>query len=263
MSMLKDRYLDVCAGLIGEVGTADVTHRIPKNATLKQCVRYLEQHIIHDRQHFRYVRYMRMVDHYFRGYLGAHGGGRRPLIVHVDLGTGPGILNWVIYDYFQQSWRRRNRPQLVQFGYDQCPAMVKLAERIWTDFGLQHEVQFLDSPKALRKAVEAMTGEAYLLITFGHVLIQSYNPVDRSVIINFAKLCNRLARSRDAADVLAVDAYAHAYSRQFDEAAKCLHRELRGSSTNATAIYPWEIVSIPHSVLPEGSRALMSIRGSR
>lgn len=263
MSMLKDRYLDVCDGLIGEVGTAEVTHRIPTNATLKQCVRYLEQHIVHDRQHFRYDRYMRMVDHYFRGYLGAHGGGRRPLIVHVDLGTGPGIFNWVIYDYFQQSWRRRNRPQLVQFGYDQCPAMVKLAERIWTDFGLQHEVQFLDSPKALRKAVAAMTGEAYLLITVGHVLIQSYNPVDRSVIINFAKLCNRLARSRDAADVLAVDAYAHAYSRQFDEAAKCLHRELCGSSTNATAIYPWEIVSIPHSVLPEGSRALMSIRGSR
>ena len=83
------------------------------------------------------------------------------------------------------------------------------------------------------------------------------------VISSFAKLCNRLARGRDAADVLAVDAYAYDYSRQFDEAAKCLHRELRGSSTSATAIYPWNRVSIPHRVLPEGSRELMSIRGSR
>ena len=62
------------------------------------------------------------------------GGGRRPLIVHVDLGTGPGIFNWVVYDYVQQEWGRSNRPQLAQFGYDHCPAMVELAEQIWDGF---------------------------------------------------------------------------------------------------------------------------------
>ena len=259
MSTLKNRYLPVCDRLIREVGTEDVGYRIPKDATLKQCVSYVKQHVVHDRDHFRYLRYTRMVDHYFRKHLG---GERRSLIIHVDLGTGPGIFNWVVYDYVQQNWRPKNRPQLAQFGYDHCPTMVELAERIWTDFGLQHEVQFFASSKALRRAVDAMAGDAYLLITFGHVLIQSYNPIDRSVINSFAKLCNRLARGRDAADVLAVDAYAHDHSRQFQEAAKCLHRKLRGSATNATALHHWKTVSIPRSLLSEGSRALMSIRGS-
>ena len=263
MSMLKDRYLAVCDSLIRETGTENVGYRIPKDATLKQCVSYMNQHIVHDRQHFRYLRYMQMVDHYFRAYLGGPGGGRRPLIVHVDLGTGPGIFNWVVYDYVQQEWGRSNRPQLAQFGYDHCPAMVELAEQIWTDFGVPHEVQYFASSKPLRRAVDAITGDAYLLMTFGHVLIQSYNLIDRSVINSFAKLCNRLARGRNAVDVLAVDAYAYYRSQQFDKAAKRLHKELCGSSVNATARYPWKRVSLPDGVLPRGSRALMSLRGSQ
>lgn len=258
MITLKDRYLPVCDRLIRDAGTEDVGYRIPKDATLKQCVSYVKQHIVHDRDHFRYLRYTRMVEHYFRDHLGEE---RRSQIIHVDLGTGPGIFNWVVHDYVQQNWRPKSRPQLAQFGYDHCPVMVELAERIWAEFGLQHEAQFFSSSKALRRAVDAMAGDAYLLISFGHVLIQSFNPIDRSVIRGFAKLCNRLARGRDAADVLAVDAYAHDYSRQFQEAAKCLYRELRGSATNATDLHPWKSVRIPRSVLPEGSRALMSIRG--
>ena len=38
MSMLKGRYLAVCDRLIRETGTENVGHRIPKAATLKQCV---------------------------------------------------------------------------------------------------------------------------------------------------------------------------------------------------------------------------------
>ena len=263
MSMLKDRYLAVCDSLIRETGTEHVGHRIHKDATLKQCVSYMNQHIVHDREHFRFDRYMQMVDHYFRAYLGGPGGGRRPLIVHVDLGTGPGIFNWVVYDYVQQEWEQSNRPQLAQFGYDHCPAMVELANQIWTDFGLPHEVQYFASSKPLGRSVDAITGDAYLLVTFGHVLIQSYNPIDRSAINSFATLCNRLARGRDAVDVLAVDAYAHDYSRQFDKAAKRLQKELCGSSANATARDPWKRVSIPGSVLRDGARALMSLRGSQ
>ena len=259
MSSLKDRYLPVCDRLVRKVGTEHVGHRIPKGATLKQCVGYLNQHIVHDRTHFRYMRYFQMVDHYFRQHLGGSKQGRRPLIVHVDLGTGPGLFNWVVYDYVQQNWRPERRPQLAQFGYDHCPAMVELAERIWTRFKLSDEVQYFDSRKALRRAVDETPEDSYLLITFGHVLIQSYNLVDRSVISSFAKLCNRLAHGRDTVDVLAVDAYAYSRTQEFESATKCLHRKLR-DSTNATADHPWVRVSVPNSVLPGESRALLSLR---
>lgn len=262
MSTLKDRYLPVCDRLVQKVGTEHVGHRIPKDATLKQCVGYLNQYIVNSRTHFRYMRYSRMVDHYFRQHLGGTKERRRPLILHVDLGTGPGIFNWVVYDYVQQNWRPGRRPRLAQFGYDRCSAMVELARRIWKRFKLNDEVQFLDSRKALRRAVDAMPEDAYLLITFGHVLIQSYNPTDRSVIGTFAKLCNRLAHGRDTVDVLAVDAYAGYRTREFELATRCLHRKLKGS-VNATADHRWTRMSVPNSVLPDGSRALLSLRGAR
>lgn len=262
MSALKDRYLPVCDRLVQTVGTEDVGHQIPKDATLKQCVGYLNQYIVDTRTHFRYMRYSRMVDHYFRQHLGGSKQRHRPPIVHVDLGTGPGIFNWVVYDYVQQNWRPERRPRLTQFGYDRCSAMVELAERIWTRFKLSDEVQFFDSRKALRKAVDETPEDAYLLITFGHVLIQSYNLVDRSAISSFAKLCNRLAQGRDIADVLAVDAYAGYRTQEFELATKCLHRKLHNSA-NATADHPWERMSVPNSVLPDGSRALLSLREQR
>lgn len=262
MSTLKDRYLPVCDRLVQKVGTEHVGHRIRKDATLKQCVGYLNQYIVDTRTHFRYMRYFRMVDHYFRQHLGGSKERRRPLIVHVDLGTGPGIFNWVVYDYVQQKWRPERRPRLAQFGYDRCSAMVELAERIWTKFNLSDEVQFFDSRKALRKAVRAMPEDAYLLITFGHVLIQSYNLIDRSAISSFAKLCNQLAHGRDMADVLAVDAYTGYRTHEFELATKCLYRKLRDSS-DATAGHPWSRMRVPNSVLPKGSRALLSLREER
>ncbi len=259
MSTLKDRYLPVCDRLVQTVGTEDVGHQIPKDATLKQCVGYLNQYIVDTRTHFRYMRYSRMVDHYFRQHLGRSKQRRRPLIVHVDLGTGPGIFNWVVYDYVQQNWRPERRPRLTQFGYDRCPAMVELAERIWTEFKLSDNVQYCDSRKALRKAVDATLEDSYLLITFGHVLIQSYNMVDRSTISSFAKLCTQLAHGRDTADVLAVDAYAGSRPQEFELAMRCLYRKLHDSA-NATAGHPWARMNVPNSVLPDDSRALLSLR---
>ena len=259
MSMLKDRYLLACDRLIEELGTERVGHRIPEDATLMQCASYLNQHVVHDRTHFRWGRYSQMLDHYFRKHLGGHIGGHKPQVVHVDLGTGPGLFNWVVYDYVQEAWSNQTRPQLAQFGYDHSSAMVELAERIWTDFGLSHQIQFFTSTERLTRAVDAITGDAYLLITFGHVLIQSYNPIDRSAIKTFAQLCNRLASGRNAADLLAVDAYAYHRTQQFSVAARLLFREL-SDSINAATHDPWERVDIPSSVLPHGSRALMSLR---
>lgn len=262
MTTLKDRYLPVCDRLIRKIGTAPVSYQVPKDATLKQCVYYLEQHIVHDRTHFRYKRYSRMVDHYFNKHFGGSGKGRRPpLIVHVDLGMGPGVFNWVVHDRVQQNWKPKRRPRLVQFGYDRCPAMVELAERIWTRFELNDEVQFLDSRKALRRAVGATPENACLLITFGHVLIQSYD-ADRSAVSSLAKLCNRLAQGKDTAAVLAVDAYSYGRSQEFESAARHLCRRLRDSS-DRTAGRRWERARVPAKVLPEGSRAILSLRRQR
>ena len=262
MRLLRDRYLDVCDRVITKTGTADVSHRVPENATRKQCAGYMKDYIVHDRQHCRYDYYMRMLGYGFGRDLDIKRGGSKPLIIHVDLGTGPGIFNWVVYDYVHQNWERKNRPVLKRFGYDRCPEMVKLAKRIQKDLGTRDKVQYTDSRKVLRESVGAVTGDAYLLITFGYVLIQS-NKDDPTAISSLAKMCNRLAMGRDAVDVLAVDASAHDWSRQFDDAAKRLHRKLRRTSAGAATGPPWKRVSIPPDVLRNRSRAIMSIRGAQ
>ena len=262
MRLLRDRYLDVCDRVITKTGTSGEPFLIAEDATLKECAGYLKQYIVGERNHFRYGYCMRMLDYGFGRDLDIERGGSKPLIIHVDLGTGPGILNWVVYDFVQQNWERKNRPVLKQFGYDRCPAMVKLAKRIQKDLGVDDKVQYTDSRKALRKSVGAVTGDAYLLITFGYVLIQS-NKDDPTAISSLAKMCNRLAMGRDAVDVLAVDASAHDWSRQFDDAAKRLHRKLRRTSAGAATNLPWKRVPIPPRVLGNRSSAIMSIRGAQ
>ena len=263
MMLLRDRYLGACDRVITKTGTAGEPYRIPEDATLKRCAGYLKRYIVGERDHFRYGYYMRMLDYGFGRDLDVERGGSKRLIIHVDLGTGPGIFNWVVYDYVQQNWERKNRPGLKQFGYDRCPAMVKLAKRIQKDLGTRNKVQYTDSRKALRKSVGAVTGDAYLLITFGYVLIQS-NEGDRRAISSLAKTCNRLAMGRDAVDVLAVDAYADDRRRhQFDDAAKRLHRKLRRTSVGAATNPPWKRGRIPPDVLRNRSRAIMSIRGAQ
>lgn len=257
---LRDRYLGACDRVISKTGTAGASYRIPEDATLKQCAGYLKKYIVHERQHLRYDYYMEMLDFGFGRHLDVGRGGSKPLIIHVDLATGPGIFNWVVYDYVQRKRKRKNRPSLKQFGYDRCPAMVKLAKRIQKDLGVHDKVQYTDSRKTLRESVGAVTGDAYLLITLGYVLIQ-LNGDDRRAISSLAKMCNRLAMGRDAVDVLAVDASAHDWSRQFDDAAKRLHRKLRRTSAGAATNLPWKRVSIPPRVLGNRSSAIMSIRG--
>lgn len=256
MSTLRDRYVRICDRFVEDIGSDIVDYEIPMDATLKQCVFYCRKHIVNERNHYRFERYTQMVDHYFNEHLDWSGGERRPLIVHVDLGTGPGIFSWVVYDYVQQIWSPKGQPRLVQFGYDRCSAMVELAERFWTEFGLSDGAQFFDSRKALKRAVDTVDGDAYLLITFGHVLIQSHNLDDSSVIDRFARLCNRLARERNAADVLAVDAFTHGRKQHFNAAVERLHEGLH----DPTAAGAWQEISIPDSVLFPGSRALMSLR---
>ena len=61
MSALREQYLAVCDGLIREIGTEDFEFVVPEDATLEQCVGYLEKYIVRDRKHFRYNRYHNML----------------------------------------------------------------------------------------------------------------------------------------------------------------------------------------------------------
>ena len=254
MNSLRDRYLEVCDDLIRKVGTKSVNHVVPKEASLKVCVGYLKNHVMHERNHFRFDRYQAMLAHCSEqhGSLGTSTN-QKHTIVHVDLGTGPGIFHWVMHDHIQQNCTPKNRPQLMLFGYDQSPNMLKLAKRIWKEFDLEDQAIYFSDAKQLVKAAREISNDAHLIVTFGHVLIQANDILSRAEITKLARLCEKLSKSKRTTDIIAVDAYAYARKAQFAQATSRLIRELG----NCPDTGGWRQVDIDSSVLPEGSRTII------
>ncbi|MCY3635067.1 MAG: hypothetical protein OXH23_05620 [bacterium] len=254
MNALGEQYLEICDDLISKIGTENVGFVVPEDASLEQCASYLEQFVVHDREHFRYCRYLRMLAHCSEqhGSLGTSAKGDRT-IVHVDVGTGPGVFHWVMHDCIQQQFELKHRPQLMLFGYDKCPNMLELAKRIWKEFDVEVQPNYFSDAKELVKTVKNVSPNAHLIVTFGHVLIQANKVLWKPEIAKLAKLCGKLSNSTHTTDIIAADAYAYDYSNQFNRAASRLFKELQKCSDKGQ----WRQVDISDSILPDGSRALI------
>ena len=229
---------------------------MPEAASLEECVGYLEDHVVHDRKHFRYDRYLGMLK-YCSGQLGSLGKNKKRMrdrtVVHVDLGTGPGVFHWAMHDCFEQHFSPGHQPQLVLLGYDRCPNMLELAKRIWKKFDLEYQPTYFSDAERLVEAVGDISSDARLVVTFGHVLIQANRTVFKSEIPELARLCGELSNSKRKMDIIAVDAYAYDYKNQFNRAVSKFIRKLNESSDQGK----WGEVDIHGSVLSKGSRALI------
>ena len=173
--------------------------------------------------------------------------------MHVDVGTGPGLFNWVMYDSIQQYFRPQHRPQLMLLGYDHCPNMLGLASRIWDKFNLEDQIYYSSKAKRIVRAVENISNDnVHLIVTFGHVLIQAYKQ-EEDEIARFARLCGKLSQSKLTTDIIAVDAYGGYRKAHFKRAATKLFEELEDYSEPGV----WRQAKIHDSILRKGSRALI------
>ena len=92
--------------------------------SLQKIIGYTRQYVVeHTTPHFRYKYYHDALSFAFMQ-LGFDPADRR--VVHLDIGCGPGVFSWVVYDYMA-SQETRDSDQVRYYGYDYAAAMIQLA----------------------------------------------------------------------------------------------------------------------------------------
>ena len=168
---IREQYVDVLEGLATQFGRDEGNHIIPVNASFHRCIDYACRYF-YERDsvpHYRFRRYraaLARLLNVFDGHLDRNS----EAIIHIDVGCGPGLFSWAAHDYFIENGGGRS---LELYGYDHCPAMVRLAQAIWRRLDTQADASFAHSPDALMSDIWQGGSAANVIVSFGHVLIQA------------------------------------------------------------------------------------------
>ena len=195
---IRDKYREIIQVLAKEHKATDSSHIISQNATRIQCIGYADHHIVaaqYERPHYRYDRYRRALAselhlHPVRG----------GTVIHVDVGCGPGLFTWVVRDFF----RKIPNIYIKFYGYDHAPNMARFAIYLWKRF--EEDTDYLcyhNLPELLNSLEEECATNSHVIITFGHVLVQTVD--NARALAEFARIIAKCARLANCL-VIAVDA---------------------------------------------------------
>ena len=195
---IRDKYREVIVALARKHGAVASGFEIPRDASLAQCIGYARRFVVggaHDEPHYRYDRYMRVLQSTYR---------QHPIhadkVVHIDIGSGPGLFTWVVKDYLRNNLDVRSD----LCGYDHAIHMVGLANTIWNLLEEDAIYSCHDDICELISNVEAVADDrCHMLVTLGHVLVQTVD--DDSAVGNFARIVATCARIANCL-LVAVDA---------------------------------------------------------
>ena len=186
---VRDHYQNALQEIVLECGIhrnsiGNPNYHIEEYTTFPEVVRYTEYHIgeTHDQRsyfgrrnepHFRYNRYLEGLQ---AGLIELPRSGRR--VSHLDIGCGSGLFSWVLLDWATDNSIELDRIDL--YGYDHCPAMISLAERIrdkiWVHIPEYPSLHYYSAPGELSQRFSEDHQEAAdCIITMGYVLVQAHS----------------------------------------------------------------------------------------
>ena len=206
---IRDKYVDAIEAIARRERVTthgNVAYEIGAGATRRQCLRYALRHVVrHRQQHYRYDRYRGALNRaLYPATVHRHGDG---LLVHVDLGCGPGLFTWVISD-LSLRWD----VDVEQYGYDHSPEMIRLASEVWDAIGdATHCAWHQNIEDMLSAALAGGSSYSGLLVTCGHVLAQT--SANEEAINGFASAVSDMTTE----DCLVVAVDAKGASRAFRE----------------------------------------------
>lgn len=268
--IIRSRYLTVCGDLVAELGTEPANHTVAKDASFGYCLGYLQNYIVAQRPHYRFDRYAALLspwyhesafpddlaEHYWdRGY-------SRLRLLHIDLGSGPGLFTWVVRDYLDRTfWGPRWEYDSMHIGYDYNASMVDLATVIWDRLAVDSKAVWCSSQESLAALAQwPIRSCDYLLVTMGHVIIQ-LSEQNQTELDGFAALVCRLLDDHYAppTDILIADAHSGSRPLQFERALERFVTALNAPRADEQHDRStWYSMDLPLHVLPEGSRAALS-----
>ena len=181
---IKDSYVPTFKTIAQRYGEEPSPAQIGPGDSLKKIIGYTRQYVVkHTTPHFRYDYYHDALSCAFTR-LGFDPADRS--VVHLDVGCGPGVFSWVMYDHVA-SQETRDPGQVDYYGYDHSPAMIKLAHLFLKRFPDQYEFHgFSDLGEIETALADQNFSDCDVVVTFGYALVQVRdNP---TALGNFARL---------------------------------------------------------------------------
>ena len=181
---IKDNYITTFNSIARRHGQHPATAQIGPNDSLRSVIGYTGQYVVlHTTQHFRYDYYRDALSLAFT-HLHFDPADRR--VVHLDIGCGPGIFSWVMYDYIALH-ETYNGDQVDYYGYDHCAAMIELARLFLRRFPDQYEFHgYSDLAEISTTLADEELSNCDVVVTFGYALVQVRD--DPAALGDFATL---------------------------------------------------------------------------
>ena len=184
MGIVRDRYRSVCEELVGKFGVSPSGYTITESADLRECLGYLQRYVIDNQPHYRFDRYTALLNPWYHSNafetdsldLCWENGRSCVKLLHIDLGSGPGVFTWAVKDYFDDRfWSPSWSYDSMHIGFDHSAAMVDLATTIWELLAVDSKAVWCSTPESLLAIAERPIQRCdYLLITMGHILIRLF-----------------------------------------------------------------------------------------
>ena len=270
MGIIRSRYLAVCDELISDFEALPSTHVVLKNASFQDCLGYLQRFTVDKRDHYRFDRYAALLNPWyhenaFPAELAEQywdSGRNRLRLLHIDLGSGPGLFTWVVRDYLDDVfWGPSWEYESMHIGYDHSASMVDLATVIWDRLAIGSKAVWCSSQESLLAVAQRPIWSCdYLLITMGHVIIQLSEQGEPELDRLADCICQLLDdHYAPPTDILIVDAHFRDRPRQFEQALQRFVDVLNAPRDDAHHYRSaWHSMDLPPHVLRQGSRAAIS-----
>ena len=167
---IRDNYIRAFNSIAQRHGERHSNARIGPWDSLRETIGYTREYVVeHTTPHYRYQ--------YYHGALSGalkrlpFDPADRPL-VHLDIGCGPGVFSWVMYDYMA-SQEKRDPGRVAYYGYDHCAAMIELAHLFLGCFPDPYEFRgFSDLAEISKTLTEEDLSNCDVVVTFGYALVQ-------------------------------------------------------------------------------------------
>ena len=193
------RYVDI-----------NITEEIPTDISFEDAMRYTFRFIAPDTsskkpnyRYDRYTKYLTSTLHRFHH----HFNRENKRIMHLDLGCGPGLFSWVVWDYAIKKYGKKPG-DIELIGYDHAENMIRLAHLFRDRFRgrlLEYNFEGYYELDKIQNILESKDLSGYVcIITFGYVLVQTEG--DREAMQNFVDII-RLLFPVNSCILMAVDAF--------------------------------------------------------
>ena len=167
---IRDHYVPAFNSIAERHGQRPATAQIGPQDSLQETIGYTREYVVeHRTPHFRYAYYRRALSLALR-HLRFAPADRR--ILHLDIGCGPGVFSWVMYDHMAtQDGRDPNHVEY--YGYNHCEAMIELAHLFLEHFPDQYEFHgFCDLYEVSTTLTAENSPDRAVVVTLGYALLQ-------------------------------------------------------------------------------------------